>query len=226
VIGRLRDDRSMEELTNQQIVDRRLTDWRKLAQRLHARFGVDAFASGVAFLVDVSDVAQRLGHFPEARLTDQWVELTLGTHEGGWSVTTDDVDLARQISEIAARRGLRADPTAVAQIELALDTAHGPALGEFWSALLTGSRTNVVSGDVFDPDTRVPNVWFQGTEEHDAPRQRFHIDLWLPPDVAVDRINAAVGAGGSVVDESEAPAFVVLADPDGNKACVCTIESR
>jgi 4a-hydroxytetrahydrobiopterin dehydratase len=216
----------MEQLTNDQIVDARLTDWRKLAQRLHARFGVDDFASGVAFLTDVRDVSQRLGHFPEARLTHDWVELTLGTHDGAWSVTTADVDLARQISEIAARQGIRPDPSAVLQLELALDTAHGPALGKFWSALLTGSAANVVSGDVYDPDRRVPNVWFQGTDEHDTPRQRFHIDLWLPPEVAADRIDAALAAGGSVVDESEAPAFVVLADPDGNKACVCTIESR
>lgn len=69
-------------------------------------------------------------------------------------------------------------------------------------------------------------MWFQGTDEHDTPRQRFHVDLWIPPDVVADRINAAVGAGGSVVDESEASASVVLADPDGNKACVCTIEGR
>jgi 4a-hydroxytetrahydrobiopterin dehydratase len=216
----------MEELTNQQIVEARLTDWRKLAQRLHARFGIDDYASGVAFLADIGDVARPAGHCPEARLTHEWVELALGTHDGGWWVTADDLDLARQISEIAARHGIRSDPAAVVQIELALDTANGPALGEFWSAVLTGSTTNVVNGDVLDPDTRMPNVWFQGTDEHDTPRQRFHVDVWLPPDVAASRIEVALGAGGRVVDESEAPAFVVLADPDGNKACVCTVEGR
>jgi 4a-hydroxytetrahydrobiopterin dehydratase len=223
---RVRDDGSMQELTNQQIAEARLTDWRKLAQRLHARFGIDDYASGVAFLADVGDVARPAGHFPEARLTQEWVEFALGTHGGGWWVTADDLDLARQISEIAARQGIRSDPTAVVQIELALDTANGAALGKFWSAVLTGSTTNVVSGDVLDPDTRTPNVWFQGTDEHDTPRQRFHLDVWLPPDVAASRIDAALGAGGRVVDDKEAPAFVVLADPDGNKACVCTVEGR
>ncbi|MBB3662980.1 hypothetical protein FB384_001884 [Prauserella sediminis] len=33
---------------------------------------------------------------------------------------------------------------------------------------------------------------------------------------------AALDAGGRVVDDSHAPAFVVLADPDGNRVCVCT----
>jgi hypothetical protein len=31
---------------------------------------------------------------------------------------------------------------------------------------------------------------------------------------------AAVAGGGRVVDDENAPAFVVLADPQGNKACV------
>lgn len=41
-------------------------------------------------------------------------------------------------------------------------------------------------------------------------------------DVADRRIAAAVAAGGRVVDDGHAPAFVVLADPDDNHACICT----
>jgi hypothetical protein len=40
--------------------------------------------------------------------------------------------------------------------------------------------------------------------------------------VAEQRIAAAVAAGGIVVDDSQAPSFTVIADQDGNKACVCT----
>ena len=35
-----------------------------------------------------------------------------------------------------------------------------------------------------------------------------------------ERIDAAVAAGGKVVDE--APTFVVLADSEGNKVCICS----
>jgi 4a-hydroxytetrahydrobiopterin dehydratase len=69
-------------------------------------------------------------------------------------------------------------------------------------------------------------LWFQHTDAHETPRQRFHIDLWVPHDVADERIATAVAAGGRVVDDSSAPAFVVLADPDGNRACVCTCLGR
>ena len=79
---------------------------------------------------------------------------------------------------------------------------------------------------VFDPTGRVPSLWFQGTEDHQVPRQRWHFDLWLAPDTADQRIAAAVAAGGSVVDGSEAPAFTVLADPDGNRVCICCATGR
>ena len=58
------------------------------------------------------------------------------------------------------------------------------------------------------------------------PRQRLHVDLWVPHDVAERRIAAAVAAGGRIVDDSEAPSFVVLADGEGNRACVCTVLGR
>ena len=69
-----------------------------------------------------------------------------------------------------------------------------------------------------DRDGGLPTIWFQasGAEE---PRQRFHLDVRVPKDVARQRIDATVAAGGTVVDEQ--PTFVVLADADGNKACVC-----
>ena len=44
-------------------------------------------------------------------------------------------------------------------------------------------------------------------------------------DVPVSR-TAAVGAGGRLVDDSFARSFWVLADAEGNEACVCTWADR
>jgi 4a-hydroxytetrahydrobiopterin dehydratase len=67
----------------------------------------------------------------------------------------------------------------------------------------------------------VPNLWFGDADEHDTPRQRFHIEVYVAPEVAPQRIAAAVAAGGTVVDASNAPSLTVIADQDGNKAVVC-----
>jgi 4a-hydroxytetrahydrobiopterin dehydratase len=39
--------------------------------------------------------------------------------------------------------------------------------------------------------------------------------------VAEERIAAALAAGGTVVDDSNAPSLTVIADQDGNKGIVC-----
>jgi 4a-hydroxytetrahydrobiopterin dehydratase len=48
----------------------------------------------------------------------------------------------------------------------------------------------------------------------------------VPPEVAESRIAAALEAGGTLVTDENAPRFWVLADPQGNKACVTTGRGR
>ncbi len=97
--------------------------------------------------------------------------------------------------------------------------------GPFWSALLTGSPDHTIYDSVFDPTGRVPSLWFQPTEPHETPRQRWHFDVWLAPEVTGQRIAAAVAAGGRVVDDGS-DSFTVLADPEGNRVCVCSQRGR
>lgn len=216
----------MERLTNQQILDAGLADWRKLSQPLQTRYLIPNLAAAADFVVEVTKVVEADSRHLELRLAHGVVDLSLCTREDGLWVTQTDMDLARQISAIARANGLSADPTAVIQLEVGLDTAHEDTIGPFWSVLLTGSPDNKVHDSIFDPTSRVPAIWFQGTGDHDTPRQRWHFDLWLAPEVADERIAAAVLTGGSVVDTSGAPSFTVLADPDGNRVCVCTAMGR
>ena len=44
-------------------------------------------------------------------------------------------------------------------------------------------------------------------------------------EVAEYSIAAAVAAGGTVVDDSDAPSLTVIADQDGNTGVVCVAES-
>jgi 4a-hydroxytetrahydrobiopterin dehydratase len=216
----------MDKLSTQDILDARLDDWRKLAQALHARYRVADFRAAAAFAAAIAEVAEQAGHLPDLKMTQDVVDVSLCTREDGLWVTEKDIGMAREISEIARQQGLTPEPSGVTQIELALDTPDDARVAPFWSALLTGSPDNNIYDSVFDPTGRVPSVWFQGTGEHETPRQRWHFDLWLDPAVADERIASAVAAGGSVVYDDEAPSFTVLADPDGNRVCVCTYLER
>lgn len=219
----------MDVVMTQAILDAGLDDWRKLAQGLHGRFLTGSFADGLRFLEAVGEGCA------EVRLTDTFADVKLISEDAvyrdddgeehvlSWT-TQRDIDLARRISSIAQSMGIAADPTAVRQVELALDSADLAAVGPFWAAVLTGAPYE--EGDVVDPTGRVPNLWFQGTDAHETPRQRFHIDLWVPHDVAEERIAAGIAAGGRITYDKEAPAFTVLADPEGNKVCICTCLDR
>jgi 4a-hydroxytetrahydrobiopterin dehydratase len=216
----------VEKLSTQEILDAGLDDWRKLAQALHARYRIADFRAGAAFVAAVAEAAESAGHHPDLKITGGVVDVSVCTHEDGLWVTPKDIGMARTISEIARQQGLEPEPTAVAQLEIALDTANEAGVAPFWSVLLTGSPDNKIYDSVFDPTNRVPSLWFQGTGEHETPRQRWHFDLWLAPEVAQERIMAAVAQGGSVIDDSQAPSSTVLADPDGNKVCVAACLGR
>jgi 4a-hydroxytetrahydrobiopterin dehydratase len=216
----------VEKLNNQQILDAGLIDWRKLAQALHARYSIPNYDVAAAFVTAVAQVAEAEGHHPDLRITHGIIDVSLCTHEDGLWVTQKDIDMAKKISDIARESGLEPRPSEVTQLEIALDTAEEDRAGPFWSVLLTGSSDNKVYDSVFDPTGRVPGLWFQGTDAHETPRQRWHFDLWLAPEVAEERIAAAVATGGYVVDDSGAPSYTVLADPEGNRVCICTETGR
>jgi 4a-hydroxytetrahydrobiopterin dehydratase len=140
-------------------------------------------------------------------------------------VTQQDVDLARRITELAADHKVNPDPASVTEIELGLDTARSATIAPVWAALLTGNpeaQGHGTPGDeIRDATGRVPNLWFGDADEHETPRQRFHIEVYVAPEVAEQRIAAALAAGGTVVDDSNAPSLTVIADQDGNKGIVC-----
>ncbi len=94
-----------------------------------------------------------------------------------------------------------------------------------WAALLTGNAKAQShcspSDEIRDATGRVPNLWFGHADEHDTPVQRFHVEVYVAPEVAEQRIAAALAAGGTVADDSNSPALTVIADQDGNKGIVC-----
>lgn len=230
------DSASMDMLKGEQIAAANLTDWRKLAQGLHARYLVDDFGTGARFVVAVGEAGDALGHHPHVSIGNGFVDLKLVSHDaiyrddGGtehvveW-VTQQDVDLARRITEIAADHGIHADPASVSHIELGLDTAHSATIAPVWAAILTGSAEaqgrGTPSDEIRDATGRVPNLWFGDADGQETSRQRFHIEVYVAPEAAQQRIAAAVAAGATVVDETNAPSLTVLADQDGNTGIVC-----
>jgi 4a-hydroxytetrahydrobiopterin dehydratase len=151
-------------------------------------------------------------------------------------VTPREVALARRISEVAGGLGLATGagvggdaPRSVQVLEIAIDAMDIAAVRPFWKAVLGYSDEPGRSGPedaLVDPVGQGPAVWFQQMDAPRPQRNRIHLDVSVPHDEAQRRIRATLAAGGRLVYDAEAPAFWVLADPEGNEACVTTWEGR
>ena len=64
-------------LKGEQIAEANLTEWRKLAQGLHARYVVDDFGTGARFVAAVGEAGDELGHHPRVSIGNRYVDLKL-----------------------------------------------------------------------------------------------------------------------------------------------------
>jgi 4a-hydroxytetrahydrobiopterin dehydratase len=160
--------------------------------------------------------------------------LSLQTVEAGW-VTTRDAELARQLSAVTEEFRLTTQPGAdgpgrsVQMIEIGIDAMEIARIRPFWKAVLAYADEPGRPGPedaLVDPLGQGPAVWFQQMDAPRPQRNRIHLDISVPHDEAPRRIEATLAADGKVVSDAEAPAFWVLADPEGNEACITTWQGR
>jgi 4a-hydroxytetrahydrobiopterin dehydratase len=216
------DEADKQQLTGQQIRDEAPDGWSYNLNRLVARFETGDFNTGAALVTKIAEAADRMNHHPDVDLRYPHLTVSLMSHDVD-AVTPRDIRLAKKISDLAADAGLHAAEHAPDVLEYAIDTPDHEKIRPFWAAILGWE-----AGDdaVVDSAARNPGIWFQKTDSDAPDRQRWHLDISVPHEVAESRIQAAIDAGGSLVDDGAAPSFWVLADPDGNKACICTWQGR
>jgi 4a-hydroxytetrahydrobiopterin dehydratase len=216
----------MAKLSGEQIAGEALDGWAYLLGGLQTRIRTPDFATGLAVVDAVGTAAGEMDHHPDLDLRYTHVDVRLTSHDVG-GVTARDVRLARAVSSIAADAGLELERASVSRLELALDSPAFASVLPFWAAVLATADPAAPSGDdeVRDPFGALPTVWFQPSGDRE-PRQRWHPDVWVDPAQVQPRIDAAVAAGGTLVSDEEAPSFWVLADPDGNRVCLCTWQDR
>ena len=199
---------------------------------------------GVGSLAQAAEVAQAVTALAgdsadgslSADLRPDRVILTLQSRAEAW-VTHREIELAERISAAAADQGLATEsgvgagaPRSVQVVEIAIDALDIAGIRPFWKAVMgyddePGGDPGPGAG-LADPLAQFPSIWFQQMDEPRPQRNRIHLDVVVPHDEVDSRMQAALAAGGTLVYDAEAPAFWVLADPEGNGACLCTWQGR
>lgn len=199
-------------------------DWRVVLRTAQAQFRAPSFPAAGRLVAAIADAAEAADHHPDVTLTYPGrVRVSLTTHAVD-GLSTHDIDLAHHISELAAAAGATAEAMAAQALEIAIDTMDAARIRPFWAAVLDYREQS--DGSLADPRGWGAPVWFQQMDEPRTERNRFHLDVSVPHDLAEQRIEAALAAGGTLVTDRYARSFWVLADAEGNEACVCTWQDR
>lgn len=214
----------METLTAAQIAGQAgLEDWRVVRGALRTSFATPDMSAGAELVRRVVEAANEANHHPDLGVRYSRVLVDLVTHDAG-GLTLKDVEMARTISDIAAGLGLRAEPEVRQVLGVCVDALDIDAVRPFWEAV-TGFDVDE-AGNLVDTATGSGSLWFQQMDAPRPQRNRLHVDIDVPLEVVEGRLAAALDAGGVLVSASSAPAFWVLADPEGNEACLSTSAGR
>jgi predicted enzyme related to lactoylglutathione lyase len=103
---------------------------------------------------------------------------------------------------------------------VSVDCADAARVAAFWAAALGGEVEEGATRDkafVEAPGWGGPSMWFTRVPEPKTAKNRMHLDLRAPSDLASE-VSRLVALGASVV--AEHGDLTVMADPEGNEFCV------
>ena len=204
-------------------------DWRIVSDGAVAFFPTDSFTAS-AGLVDALANVPRLGeHNFGIDVRREGVTVRVVTlREDMMGMTRRDLELARQVSDVARSLGLHAEPAQVQSLLVIPGAPNRPEIMPFWQAVLGYvRRPDSPDEDLIDPHDRGTAFWFEEMEEaRPGGLGAIHLAVWLPIEEAQKRVDAALAAGGQLVRDDYAPAWWTLADRYGNEIDVATVAYR
>jgi 4a-hydroxytetrahydrobiopterin dehydratase len=191
-------------------------DWVVLHGGATAVFRVPSLGEAAKLTQAVSQVAGIEGS--DALLTVAGDSLSVRLSRGVFRLEEAHVEIARAVSATARRNGAVADRKAVHEVQVAIAAQPDAIDVDFWRAVL--GYTALAEDNAIDPLGHGSTVWMQELDADKPLRHAMHVDVSVAREHVEARVAAAVHAGGRIVDDTDAPAAWILADPAGNRVCV------
>lgn len=154
-----------------------------------------------------------------ALLTVAKDRLTVRLSRDVWQLEPEHVQLARSVSAIARRHQAIPDRAAVQEVQFAIASKREAMDVGFWRVVL--GYAPMADDNAVDPLGHGSTVWMQEIDESKSLRHAMHIDVSVAREQVKARLEAAVAAGGRIVDDSSAPGHWTLSDRAGNRVCIC-----
>jgi 4a-hydroxytetrahydrobiopterin dehydratase len=157
--------------------------------------------------------AERLGIRPDIDVRAEAVIVRI-PHCDFEGIPAAAPEFAAVVSRAASSLGLTADPTLVQTIGIYVAEHSTADSRPFFLAALGYDALDET--DAIDPLRSGPQLAFNPITGDRPSRGRTHFDVFVPADQAQARVDAALAAGGRLVDDSYAPAWWSLASPENH----------
>jgi 4a-hydroxytetrahydrobiopterin dehydratase len=190
-------------------------DWVVLHGGATAVFRVGSLVEGARLAEAVAGIA---GSEQDILMTVATDCLTVRLTRDLWQLEPRHVEAARAVSAVASAHGASADRSAVQEVQLAVAAQPDAVDVGFWRSVL--GYQPMADDNAVDPLGHGSTVWMQELDSEKALRHAMHVDVSVAREQAEQRLEAALAAGGRLVDDSEAPRWWILADRAGNRVCI------
>jgi 4a-hydroxytetrahydrobiopterin dehydratase len=192
-------------------------DWSVLHGGATAFFRVASLVAAARLAERLASIAGLAGRGAVLTISDRGVAVRLSRDV--WQLETEDIELARSVSAVARQFGGVVDRSALQEVQVAIAAKPDAVNLKFWRAVL--GYAPMADDNAVDPLGHGSTVWMQEIDDAKPLRHAMHIDVSVPREQVRARLEAAIAAGGRIVDESHQPSHWTLDDGAGNRVCVC-----
>jgi hypothetical protein len=190
-----------------------VSDWRVTATGPQAVFTAGSLAQAATLVSLAVAAAERYGILPDIDVRPEAAVVRVPYHSPG-GIPAAATEFAAAVSAAARELGLIADPSLAQSIGIYVAQHSEADVRPFFTAALGYEAFG--DTDAIDPLRCGPQLAFNPITGDIPSRGRTHLDVFVPADQAQARVDAALAAGGRLVDDSYAPAFWSLASPDNH----------
>lgn len=173
-----------------------VSDWRVTSWGPQAVYTASSLQDGSRLLAGILEAAASHSIEPDVDLRSEAVVVRI-PYRGASSIPGGAAEFARRVSEAAAGLGLVAAPELIQTVDTMV-VQSGVDTRPFWTAALGYE----VLGDTDAVDPLRRGTWLSFSEIDRSGRGRTHIDVSVPADLARERVDAALSAGGRLVDDT------------------------
>jgi 4a-hydroxytetrahydrobiopterin dehydratase len=189
-----------------------VADWRVTSTGPQAVFVADSLAHAARLAAPVVEASEQFGVLPDIDVRPEAIVVRVPYREDG--IPAEVAGFAASVSRAAAELGLRPDPSRAQSIGIYVAQHSAADVRPFFTAAL--GYDDFGESDAVDPLRCGPQLAFNPLNQDIPGRGRTHFDVFVPADQAKARVDAALAAGGRLVDDSHAPAWWSLASPDNH----------